>query len=516
MKTMKTIYIRYAHSIIIAMIALFAATSTVSAQVNTFYYMKTVSTRHELNPSFQPLSNGYYSTIPIFSGFSLGVGNNSLSLNDVLYPKKINGEYKTIWFYHDEGNVDDFYNSLKKTTNIYTEVDLRLFAFGIRMRDNSYLTVGLNTKINAGVFVPKDLAKLLIYGTPNSTGTNSFNLDRFGIKSNVYTELAAGYSREIDKKLTVGGKLKLLMGHSNVTTKISKFKLDASKDRWDFDIKGTVNMSIPKVEYELDEQGRIDGINTDRMDELKFGDLFGGFGAAIDLGANYKLLDDKLTVSASLLDLGFIKWKAGNAVNMPVEGNFEFEGVDIEIKDGVANWDEEYFDNIQDNIEYTTTYKSYTSALAAKVLLGAEYGILNNQLTFGGLSKSTIINKTVFQEITASANYLPFNFLNVSLSYSVLNGRFGTIGLGVGGRMGPVNIFIAGDYLPAKYTKQHIPYKNQSFNLQYGFLFNFGYKAKQNNDDDDNDGIKNRYDKCPNTPADVPVDQYGCPVESVE
>jgi hypothetical protein len=274
-------------------------------------------------------------------------------------------------------------------------------------------------------------------------------------------------------------------------------------------------MSIPKVEYELDEQGRIDGVNTDRMDELKPGDLFGGYGVAIDLGANYKLLDDKLTVSASLLDLGFIKWKAGNTANMPIKGHFEFEGVEIEIEDGIANWDEGYFDNIQDNIEYTATYESYTSALAAKVLLGAEYGILNNQLTFGGLSKSTIINKTVFQEITASVNYLPFDFLNVSLSYSILNGRFGTIGLGVGGRMGPVNIFIAGDYLPARYTKQYIPYSNKSFNLQYGFLFNFGYNAKKNADDD-NDGIKNRYDKCPNTPADVLVNQYGCPIESVE
>ncbi|MDR2286475.1 MAG: DUF5723 family protein [Prevotellaceae bacterium] len=504
---MKTNYRRYAHTIIIAMIALSAAITTVPAQVNTLYYMKTVSTRHELNPSFQPLPNGYYSTIPVVSGFYVGAGNNSLSLDNVLYPKMINGEYKTIWFYHNEGNIDDFYNSLKKTTRLYAEADLRLFAFGIRMPHNSYLTVGLNTKMNTGIFIPKDLIKFFTYGTPDPENGNSFDLSNLGVRSNVYTELATGYSRVIDEKLTVGGKFKLLMGHTNTIMKFNRFTLNASKDKWDFDIKGTINMSGP-FKYEMDDQEKINGLKFSPTDYLC------GFGAAIDLGANYKLFDDKLNVSAALLDLGFINWKAKNSANMPIEGSFDFDGIDINIKDGDANWDEGYFDNVMDNIEYSTTYKPYASALATKVLIGAEYSIMDNQLTFGGLSKSTIINKSVFQEITASANYLPFDFLNLSLSYSLLNGRFGTIGLGIGGRMGPVNIFIASDYFPAKYTKQFVPYKNKSINVQYGFLFNFGYSAKKNADDD-KDGVQNRYDKCPDTPADVLVNQYGCPVENV-
>jgi hypothetical protein len=447
----------------------------VSAQVNTLYHMKTVSTRHELNPSFQPFANSYYSTIPVFSGLYISAGNNSLSFDNILYPKNTGGENQTTWFFNSDDNIDKLYNSLRETTHIYSETDFRLFAFGFRILDNSYITVGLDTKSNVGVFIPKDFAKLLIYGTPDTIGINSFDFDRFGIRANVYTELALGYSQKIDQKLAVGGKLKLIIGHANAATKIDRFKLNASKDKWDFDIKGTVNMSIPGAKYELDEQNRIEDIN---MEDFKAGDLMGGFGVAVDLGANYKLLDDKLTVSASLLDFGFIGWKAKNASNTPVDGHFDFEGIEFEFEDGVAKWDEGYFDNIQDNINYTTTSKAYTSALAAKVLLGAEYGILNNWLTFGGLSKSTIINKTVFQEITASVNYLQFEFFNASLSYSLLNGRFGTIGIGVGGRLGPFNIYVAGDYFPAKYTSQFIPHKNKAFNLQTGFLLNFGHSAK--------------------------------------
>jgi hypothetical protein len=297
-----------------------------------------------------------------------------------------------------------------------------------------------------------------------------------------------------------------------VTTKIDKIRLNASRERWDFEIDGTVNMSVPNPKYELDDQGRIENVDFDPFGDFRFGNLVGGVGAALDLGANYKLLDDKLTVSASVLDLGFIKWNDRNVANMPVNGNFEFEGVEIKFEDGVANWDEDYFDNIQDDINYTTTFEPYISGLAAKIMLGAEYGILNNYLTFGGLSKSTIINKSVFQEITASVNYLQFNFFNASLSYSLLNGRFGTVGLGLGGRLGPINIYVAGDYMPMKYAKQHIPYKNKAFNFQMGVLLNIGYSAKKNADDD-SDGVQNRKDKCPDTPAGVLIDRHGCPVE---
>jgi hypothetical protein len=515
---MKSNYTGYIPSIVIALIILVATASVAPAQVNTLYHMKTVATRHELNPSFQPLPNGYFSVIPVLAGYSIGIGNNSLSVEDLLYPKEINGTYKTIWFYHKEGSIDDFYNRLKSTTRIFYETDFRLFAFGIRMPSNSYLTVGLNTKINMGVSIPKDLAKLVVIGMPEKDRVNSFNFDRLGISENLYSELAVGYSRAIDKNLTVGGKFKLLAGHANTSLDVDKFRIDASRERLVFDIKATLNSSVPNFSYDLDDQSKIEKINTGQIvDRFKISDLFGGFGIAFDLGVNYKLLDNKLNLSASLLDLGFIGWNAKNADNISIDEHFEFDGIEIEIKDGTASWDEDYFNNILEDLDYTVTSSNpYLSALAAKVLLGAEYGILNNYLTFGALSKSTIIDKTIFQEITASVNYLQFDYFNASLSYSLLNGRFSSIGLGLGGRLGPVNLYLASDYLPAHYTKEYIPYKSKAFNFQMGILFNFGYSSKKNADDD-NDGVQNRRDKCPNTPPDAVVDGYGCsPEQEVE
>jgi hypothetical protein len=438
--------------------------------------METVSTRHEMNPSFQPVPNGYYSTIPVFSGFYLGGGNNSFAFENLLIPRGFDGTDRTTWFFNNEKSLDDFYNNLKKTTRIYSEADFRLFAFGIRIRDSAYLTVGINTKITANVFIPKDMIKLLTYGTDNEDGVNSFNFDRTGTRANAYTELAVGYSQKILPKLTVGGKFKFLLGHANTTTKVDRFRLNASRERWDFNIKGDAYTSIPSAKYVLDNNGKLENIN---YDNFTFGNVIGGFGMAIDLGANYKLLNDQLTVSASVLDFGFIKWKAKNSAHTSFDGSYDFAGIEFEFKDGVAEWDKDYFDNIEESIEYTTTANSsYISTLAAKVMLGAEYRILDNKFAVGALSKSTIVNKTVFEELTASFNYLQFKFFNASLSYSLFDGRFSTIGLGLGGRLGPLNMYLAGDYFPAKYTTQHIPYKSKAFNVQMGILFNFGYKTK--------------------------------------
>jgi hypothetical protein len=466
-------YIRYS---IIAMTVISMTITTLPAQINTLYHMETVSTRHEMNPSFQPGPKGYFSTIPIFSGFYLGAGDNSLSLDDILLPKGSDGRAHSTWFYNDEKALNDLYKTLKKNTHIYTETDFRLLAFGMRILDSAYITIGLDTKANVSVFVPKDMAKLLLYGTTDTDGINSFNLERFGARANVYTELAMGYSQKILPKLTVGGKLKLLFGHANIKSKIDKFTLNASREHWDFDIKGTIETSIPGGKYKIGDKDELKGIDIE-TDQI-VGNIMGGFGLAIDLGANYKLLDDKLTVSASLLDFGFIKWKAANSSRISADGHFEFDGIEFEFEDGVAKWDDSYFDDIEEKINYKPVNNvSYTSTLAAKILLGAEYRILDDKLACGALSKSTIVNKSVLQEITASANYIQFKFFNASLSYSLLQGKFSSFGLGLGGRLGPVNMYLAGDYFPSKYSAQYIPYKNKAFNLQMGILFNFGYKT---------------------------------------
>ena len=66
-------------------------------QVNTLYFLENAPMRHTINPAFQPVSKGYVNFSPLgWSVFS--VGNNSLTLNDLIYVDPTTG--KTITALH--------------------------------------------------------------------------------------------------------------------------------------------------------------------------------------------------------------------------------------------------------------------------------------------------------------------------------------------------------------------------------------------------------------------------------
>ncbi len=506
---MKNIY-KYSFAVLSL---LFVTFFSANAQVNTIYYMKTIPVRHELNPAYQPLSN-IYIDLPVLPSVQIGFGNNSLTFGDVVYPKKIDGKIQTITFLHPEGNVADFYNSLKKNTKVHSEFQMDLLSFGFRVKKH-YFTLGIQTKADISAHIPKDLFKLVLYGTPDSTGVNKYNLGNYAMKATAYSEVGLGYSYEVNEHLTVGGKLKYLMGHANASTKINKLNLNASRDSWDADIDGTINASIPYSTYRLDEENRLDNVKVEFPDKVAdYFNLFSkpqGNGVAIDAGATYKILDNHLTFSLSVLDVGFIRWKR-NVVNIPVKGSFTFEGLDIKVEDGEVDWDEDYFQDMLDSIHYETTFNKYNTWLSAKVMAGVEYAILDQKITFGLLSKSTIDNGSIFEEITTSVNFLPINWFNTTFSYSWINGRFSNLGLGIGGRLGPWSMYIAGDYIPLRYTSEAVPYKTQYVNIKMGLMLTFG-NPKNPKKDSDHDGVINRKDKCPDTSLGYLVDKRGCPID---
>jgi outer membrane protein OmpA-like peptidoglycan-associated protein len=516
-------YIKYSLATLLLLMAVYGT----QAQVSTLYNMENVATRHELNPAFQPISNVYID-LPVPPSLYMSFGNNSMSLYDVVRPiKQADGTFKTEWML----NSDDFYNQLKDVTRIHTESDLGLFGFGFRVK-HSYITFGFKLRSSTGIYLPKDLFTLPLQGAGENG--REFNLDRLAFNATSYAEAALGYSLEVNERLNVGAKVKALFGIANTSLEMNRFRINASRQRWNFDLDATANMSIPfDAKYIESEDAR-------RIHKIEYGEPEStsdwvngilkpqGMGAAIDLGATYKLFNDRLTLSAAVLDLGFIKWKQAGSANMPVSANFDYEGVELKVEDGKitdmdgnTDWFDKYGDMLEDSIQYTTTYNGYSTALASKVMLGAEYSLLNEKLSVGLLSKSTIINKTLYEEVTASLNLLPVSWFNLSASYSLINGGMGVFGLGVGGRLGPFNLYVASDYLPLQYTKAidlgglstPVPYKFKTFNFQFGMMWTFG-NGNSRKKDDDRDGVRNGWDKCPNTPASYLVDKRGCIVDA--
>src|SRR5690606_8715698 len=115
-----------------------------------------------------------------------------------------------------------------------------------------------------------------------------------------YVEYALGYNREINEKLRVGGRLKFLSGYANFTTRKSKLGLTTDEETFDLTIDGKFKFQSSGV------GGFVDKDSTNDEFDFKTPFNFKNFGIALDLGGTYQLTD-KIGVSASLLDFGFIR-----------------------------------------------------------------------------------------------------------------------------------------------------------------------------------------------------------------
>ena len=487
-------------------------------QVNTLYFLENAPVRHYMNPSFQPLS-GFYFGLPVLGYSQFGIGNNSLVINSLTLDKPA------------------LLNSLRPTTLIRTDLQLNLLDFGFRYKD-AYWSFSLTEKVDAQLGLSKDLFKLLMFGTENIE-SNTFDMSSMNINMNAYTEAALGYSRNLGNKWAIGGKLKLLYGTANLAASFNDFKLNAGIDEWSVKANGIINSSSP-AQLEIADNFQSINQSADFSNPGTYTNP-AGIGGAIDLGVTFKPFNG-LSLAAAVTDLGMIRWN-NNVNNVNADLDYAFQGVEPidgeDIFGGNVN-STALVDSILSNLDksYNTsvTKKAYTTYTSPKINISAEYGVWDNKLSLGLLSRTMVQKKAMYEELTASLNLRPANWFNMALSYSVLNGRASNLGAGIGMRIGFINAFFAADYIPVLYaplplseigmssvdvsnvplissygtlTEIPVPHKTDRFNFTMGFNIVFGNKQ-----DKDHDGVKNRKDKCPGTPRNVVVDKNGCPVDT--
>ena len=483
-----------------------------SQQVNTLYFMDNVPYRNYMNPAIQPYSN-FYLAFPVLGFSQLSFGNNSLTVKDFAY-KDANGN--PIFFLNPNGSVDNFYNSLNAVTSFKTDIQLNLLTFGFRT-GKAYWNFSITEKVDAQVGLPKDFMKLLLYGMPDMN-TNMYDLKNLGVDMSVYTEVGLGYARKINDKWDVGAKLKFLAGSANVNTSIKNLDLQTGIDQWTIKGQGSMNVSIPGT---LQIGNNFSSFSYAQPSGISDFIQPSGMGAGIDLGVTYKPIKE-LTVSAALIDLGFINWNK-NVNNIGFTTDYTFNGL------GTINLDKNIDptvlgDSILNALKASTTTSqttnAYTTYTSPKLNVGAEYGFFDNKLSVGVLSRTIKHNNVYDEELTASINGKPIDWFDLSVSYSVFNGRMSNIGAGLGLRTGFLHWFLSADYFPLRYASvtlptgspistAYVPYNTKGVNVAFGLSFVFG-----NRKDADKDGVVDRKDKCPETPFGVIVDKKGCPVDT--
>ena len=249
---------------------------------------------------------------------------------------------------------------------------------------------------------------------------------------------------------------------AEITAKAQELK--AKFDNYHANLNVAAELKSSFKGLELKEEEGKDYVTDFDFDSGKLG--IAGYGFGIDLGASYKILDN-LTVSASILDLGFISWsksstkiasanpdpidlKGSTYAGMidPANPQSSVTGALNQLQSDAENYmdlvtqgDVLNYDMLQ--LEVGDAKESRKSRLASTLVLGAEYGFFNNKLAVGVLSTTRFVQPDALTELTFSANYRPKSWFNVALSYSVIQSAGKSFGLGL--KLGPV--FVGTDYM---------------------------------------------------------------------
>lgn len=414
------------------------------------YFMEGTSARLQLNPGLQP-TKGYFN-MPIIGSFNMSASSNVLGTSDIIDLMDSGS---------DLYSNDKLFDRLKADNRLNVNLNTDILSFGW-YRGKGFWSVNVGLRADFGAALAKDMFSMMRtmngFALEDVAGTNqSYSLSNQTLNMKAYAEVGLGYSRRITEKLTVGGRVKVLLGLARAEMNINQFDLDLevpnlrnyqddasrgelSPSDWygkgySYAAEGNVITTLKGGGMTFDNNGMIDDFDLDA------GDLgIAGSGFGIDLGASYKVWDN-LTVSASILDLGFLKWKESETTVATVSGGDEVtinsENYDRYIGGDFLSF--ERFDFEEGSPEKVKT----KTRLYSTLLLAGEYGLLNNKLSVGAMYTARFAEPKTLNELTFLATFRPKNWLNAAISYSPIQASGKSIGLAV--KLGP--LFVGTDYM---------------------------------------------------------------------
>ena len=304
-----------------------------------------------------------------------------------------------------------------------------------------------------------------------------------------------------------------MYGHANASTDFSDARLVASGEDWTLKGDAYARLALPGLKFVPNEKNQIDEVSFEEFEDLKPYLKAQGHGAAIDLGMTYQLLP-QLQLSASLVDLGFIRWSK-NIQQLDKTNDFVFNGVEYDISTDTTDYFEDYEEQLNDMYEIGTP-SAYTTSLSTKLHIGAEYSFWEDRIGLGVLSKTHFYCRSVWEEFLLSANFRPCKQFSLSLVYNMFDGQWSNLGAGMNFNLGAFNLNFAVDNIPMKYAAikgadVKVPSNKSSVRAMLGVAYMFGYRKPK---DSDNDGVADKFDKCPETMEGIAVDSLGCPKDT--
>ena len=380
--------------------------------------------QHYSDPARLPESK-FYLTMPALGNLHFGFYNSSIRYNKIFetdaegYPVKI--------------TPITFVNSLSKKNNYLNfSLDEEILAFGLRV-NNLYVGFDYRIRTNFDITYSRDLLGFFINGNMNYLGPSNAAQMEMGINVNAYNEFSAVVGVQLDK-LSIGVRPKVLVGLVNAHTNSLAAQIYTNPDDYSifltyeadallsYTLPPTWKIDLENMEFDFPQVDFSKALVKDLVREMLRNKGFG-----FDAGVRYNLMK-KLSLGASMLDIGFIKWNANTyKVSSKLtdggkyydNGGFLFKGLtqeDIEdIRTG--NFDAEaLLDSLKTyfplNMDATT---SYMVGLQPRLVFQADYDLLET-LRFSAVAQGYFLNSSFRPSFTLAVNKQFVDFVDICVA----------------------------------------------------------------------------------------------------
>lgn len=267
--------------------------------------------------------------------------------------------------------------------------------------------------------------------------------------------------------MTLGANVKYLYGMENIHT--SKSSLSLYTDPETFAITARSNIRI-------NTSGIDKGSNSGNFELMDYAFNKKNHGVGIDLGFNCRI-HPRFTVSGSLIDLGFINWKGetNSYSSTNPDAEFTYSGIDInQYSNDSSSYDQalhDLTDTLFTSLNIDTNHSAYTTMLPSQIYMGGNY-IINDKHNLGLLVYNQFYNKKLHPAASLSFNKMFGNWLNVSVSYTVINNTYDNLGFGFALNNYDVQLFAVTDNIIGII----FPQKARNTNIRAGIALKFGNK----------------------------------------
>ena len=439
---------------LLAIVATACTLSGMTAQnISSAYFLEGSFDRYKLNPALTP--ERVFASLPVLGGMSFDA-NMNVGLGNFIYESKsYPGSLTT--FMSKDVDAAEFLDALPDASALRLNMDMDILAFGFG-QERWYAWLDCNFKSRTGLSVPKEMFKFMKY----SLSSGNYHISDLNVQSVNYIETALGFQFRPISNLSAGVSLKILDGVAYAKAGIDDMDVSTTGEKWSLKANASVRTSIPGCRMEIEE---------DRISEISTGSEFvnttPNLGIALDMGAEYdfKELVPGLKVSASLTDLGMIKWKDVEVLETDNSEYVEFDGF---LPDSKAD---EIGDDLKGMLKmYAKGDGVVKSGLDATLRIGAGYTLpMVSWLSFGELVTSRL-GLYGYTESRTSVMLTPLKWLDVETDFSVSG-----IGTAFGGMINihpaGANLFIAGEFANIEVNPQYIPTDMFSANVSMGVRF---------------------------------------------